>query len=156
MYWIILGEVSKITPRLPDIEAEADSHPATDQGDRQGCTPGPTNPVMGNPYISPMSRGYLWVSYPQESLQNTTNSMGTLLGVHPSLSLDTIRFLLVSFLTSFSAQKVSQLSGFAICSCSHLFKYHKKQVDLLHHFKAPFRLMFKILEPPAKKACSFI
>ena len=27
---------------------------------------------MGNPYISPISRGYLWVSYPQESLENTT------------------------------------------------------------------------------------
>ena len=24
---------------------------------------------MGNPYISPISRGYLWVSYPQESLE---------------------------------------------------------------------------------------
>ena len=22
---------------------------------------------MGNPYISPIARGYLWVSYPQES-----------------------------------------------------------------------------------------
>ena len=38
--------------------------------------------------ISPISRGYLWVSYPQESLENTINTMGTLLGVHPSLSLD--------------------------------------------------------------------
>ncbi len=38
---------------------------------------------MGNPYISPISRGYLWVSYPQESLENTINTMGTLLGVHP-------------------------------------------------------------------------
>ncbi len=36
-------------------------------GDRQGCTPIPTYPVMGNPYISPITRGYLWVSYPQES-----------------------------------------------------------------------------------------
>ena len=26
-----------------------------------GCTPGPTYPVMGNPYIRPVSRGYLWV-----------------------------------------------------------------------------------------------
>ena len=37
---------------------------------------------MGNPYISPI----LWVSMgynPQESLENTTNTMGTLLGVHP-------------------------------------------------------------------------
>ena len=25
---------------------------------------------MGNPYISPITRGYLWVSYPQESLEN--------------------------------------------------------------------------------------
>ncbi len=30
-------------------------------GDRQGCTLGPNVPVMGNPYISPISRGYLWV-----------------------------------------------------------------------------------------------
>ena len=42
-------------------------------------------PVMGNPHISPVSRGYLWVSYPQESLENTLNTMGTLLG---ELSLD--------------------------------------------------------------------
>ena len=48
-----------------------------------GCTLGPTYPVMGNPYISPISRGYLWVSYPQESLENPINTMDTLLGVHP-------------------------------------------------------------------------
>ena len=31
-------------------------------GDRQGCGPPiPTYPVMGNPYISPIARGYLWV-----------------------------------------------------------------------------------------------
>ena len=30
---------------------------------------------MGNPYISPITRGYLWVSYPQESLENTINTM---------------------------------------------------------------------------------
>ena len=30
--------------------------------------------------ISPTTRGYLWVSYPQESLENTINTMGTLLG----------------------------------------------------------------------------
>ena len=24
-----------------------------------------THPVMGNPYISPITRGYLWVSYPK-------------------------------------------------------------------------------------------
>ena len=29
----------------------------------------PTYPVMGNSYISPITRGYLWVSYPQESLE---------------------------------------------------------------------------------------
>ena len=33
---------------------------------------------------SPISRGYLWVSYPQESLGNTINTVGTrTLGVHP-------------------------------------------------------------------------
>ena len=48
-----------------------------DVGPRDQRTP------MGHPYISPISRGYLWVSHPQESLENTTNTMGTLLGVHP-------------------------------------------------------------------------
>ncbi len=38
--------------------------------------------------ISPISRGYLWVSYPQESLENTINTMGTLLGWYTQLSLD--------------------------------------------------------------------
>ena len=34
--------------------------------------------VMGNPYIiSPIAGGYLWVSYPQESLENTINTMGS-------------------------------------------------------------------------------
>ena len=46
-----------------------------------GCTP--TNvPLLGNPYLSPI----LWISIgynPQESLENTINTMGTLLGVHP-------------------------------------------------------------------------
>ena len=54
-------------------------------GDRQGCTPGPTYPVMGNPYISPIYSGNFWVIIynPQESPENTMNTMGTLLGVHP-------------------------------------------------------------------------
>ena len=30
---------------------------------------------MGNPYISPITRGYLWVTYPQESLENTINNV---------------------------------------------------------------------------------
>ena len=30
------------------------SHHSQNSGDRQGCTPGPTYPVMGNPYISPI------------------------------------------------------------------------------------------------------
>ena len=39
---------------------------------------------MVNPYISPISRGYLWVSYPQESLENTKYHGSTrTLGVHP-------------------------------------------------------------------------
>ena len=33
--------------------------------------------------ISPTNSGYLWVNYPQESLENTTNTMCTLLGAHP-------------------------------------------------------------------------
>ena len=49
-------------------------------GDRQGCTPGPTYPVMGNPDISPRIYGCY---NPRESLENTINTMGTLLGVHP-------------------------------------------------------------------------
>ena len=39
-------------------------------------------PPMRNPYISPI----YWVFMghnPQESLENTINTMGTLLGVHP-------------------------------------------------------------------------
>ena len=42
---------------------------------------------MGNPYISLMSYN------PQESLENTTNAMGTLLGVHPSCLLNQQYFL---------------------------------------------------------------
>ena len=37
---------------------------------------------MGNPYISPIQ--WELISYiPQESVENTINIMGTLLGVHP-------------------------------------------------------------------------
>ena len=39
---------------------------------------------IGNPYINPIYSGYLYMGYnPQESLENTINTMGTLLGVHP-------------------------------------------------------------------------
>ena len=42
-------------------------------GDRQGCTPIPTYPVMGNPYISPITRGYSWViSSPRIPRLNTS------------------------------------------------------------------------------------
>ena len=37
-------------------------------------------PFSHNLSISPITHGYLWVSYPQESLENTINTMGTLLG----------------------------------------------------------------------------
>ena len=37
---------------------------------------------MGNPYISPIYWVFMGYS-PQESLENTINTMGTLLGVHP-------------------------------------------------------------------------
>ena len=50
-----------------------------------GCTPIPTYPSgrsLYKAYIYIYS-GYLRVSYPQESLENTINTMGTLLGVHP-------------------------------------------------------------------------
>ena len=33
--------------------------------------------------VSPIYSEYLWGRYPQESLENTINTMGTLLGVHP-------------------------------------------------------------------------
>ena len=38
--------------------------------------------LMGNPYISPIY--WVFMGYnPQESLENSTNTLGTLLGVHP-------------------------------------------------------------------------
>ena len=44
---------------------------------------------MGNPHKKkPFLSGYLWVKIPQECLENTINTMGTLLGVHPSLALE--------------------------------------------------------------------
>ena len=46
-----------------------------------GCTP--TNVPLWEIPILGLYSGYLWVSYPQESLENTINTMGTLLGVHP-------------------------------------------------------------------------
>ena len=43
-------------------------------------------PLWEAPRITPIFRGYLWVFFhPQESLENTINTMGTLLGVHPSV-----------------------------------------------------------------------
>ena len=42
-----------------------------DRIDRQGCTP-------GNLYILTLYSGYLWVIIPQESLENTINTMGPL------------------------------------------------------------------------------
>ncbi len=53
--------------------------------------PGPPNvPRHGKSLsISPISIGYLWVvSSPRIPRLNTINTMGTLLGVHPSWSLD--------------------------------------------------------------------
>ena len=42
---------------------------------------------MENPYISPIY--WVFMGYnPQESLENTISTLGTLLGVHPSLSLE--------------------------------------------------------------------
>ncbi len=44
----------------------------------------PPYPVMENPYISPISCAFM--SYnPQEFLENTVNTMGTLVGVHPTI-----------------------------------------------------------------------
>ena len=56
----------------------------TDQSGDSGMYPYQRTPI-GNPYISPILRGYLWVSYPQESLENPINTMDTLLGVAPVL-----------------------------------------------------------------------
>ena len=39
---------------------------------------------MGNPYISPIYWVFMGYS-PQESLENTINTIGTLLGVHPTI-----------------------------------------------------------------------
>ena len=47
-----------------------------------GCTPIPTYPVMGNPYFEPYITWVYMGHSPQESLENTINTMGTLLGVH--------------------------------------------------------------------------
>jgi len=53
-------------------------------GDRQGCTPIPTGPPYGKSLnISPILSGYKFGFDPQGSLENTRNTMGTLLGVHP-------------------------------------------------------------------------
>ena len=55
-----------------------------------GCTPGPTDPVMGNPYISPIYWVFMGYS-PQESQGWTPakyHGSTRTLGVHPSLSLE--------------------------------------------------------------------
>ena len=45
-------------------------------GDRQGCTPIPTWEIpMGNPYIGPVLRGYVWVFIPEESVDAGTLGM---------------------------------------------------------------------------------
>ena len=49
----------------------------------------PGTPKYKYERISKPYSGYLWVSYPQESLENTINTMGTLLGVHPIVVLKT-------------------------------------------------------------------
>ena len=48
-----------------------------------GCTAGLTYPYGKSLLESPIARGYLCFFHPQESLENTINTMGTLLGVHP-------------------------------------------------------------------------
>ena len=49
-----------------------------------GCTPGATYPYRKSLYKPYNYTGYLWVSYPQESLENAISTMGTrTLGVHP-------------------------------------------------------------------------
>ena len=75
-----------IAPRMGRRNRNMYPRSMNGSGDRQGCTPIPTHPVMGNPNVSPIARGYLWIFMgysPQESLENTINTMGTLLGVHP-------------------------------------------------------------------------
>ena len=64
--------------------------------------PGPNVPRHGKSRtINPISRGYLWVSYPQESLENTINTMGTLLGVHPIVPWNFLLFKRFNFLGNF-------------------------------------------------------
>ena len=45
------------------------------------------NPIVNPEIPIPISHGYLWVSYPQECLGNTINTMGTLLGGTPNCPL---------------------------------------------------------------------
>ena len=45
-------------------------------------------------WLSPIARGYLWVTIPNNP-KVEHNTMGTLLGVHPSLSLDLGKLLLM-------------------------------------------------------------
>ena len=60
----------RVGPGLDQVESTA-LLSSYISGDRQGCTPIPTYPVMGNPYISPIYPYSSWVFmgyYPQESL----------------------------------------------------------------------------------------
>ena len=52
----------------------------------------PTNVPLWEIPIYALYSGYIWVSYPQESLENTINTMGPLLG-YTQLSLETDIFL---------------------------------------------------------------
>ena len=50
-----MGGVKKSTPFCPKLSV------STSQGIGKDVARSPTYPVMGNPYISPITRGYLWV-----------------------------------------------------------------------------------------------
>ena len=51
-----------------------------------GCTPIPTWAPYGKSLYKPYRVGIYGFFNPQKSLENTINTMGTLLGVHTSLS----------------------------------------------------------------------
>ena len=69
--------------KVPTLQERWNMMSAFGQAKNQGivgCTLGPTYP-----YGKSLYKPYIGVSYPQESLENTINTMGTLLGVHPSV-----------------------------------------------------------------------
>ncbi len=90
-----------------------------------GCTPIPTYPVMGNPgyiyiYIVGIYRLYIICYNPQEIVENTINTMGTLLGVHPIVPWIAQWQLANDHMTTWNGTKES---------LKHIFWYKKENVN---------------------------